>query len=40
MIGNLKKWKEGALSRMVDVKGKQQSLSFHYGFSAHGTYIS
>ena len=27
MIGNLKKWKEGALSRMVDVKGKQVTLT-------------
>lgn len=27
MIGNLKKWKEGALSRVVDVKGKQVTLT-------------
>lgn len=27
MIGNLKKWKEGALSRMVDVKVKQVTLT-------------
>lgn len=27
MIGNQKKWKEGALSRVVDVKGKQVTLT-------------
>ena len=27
MIGNMKKWKEGALSRVVDVKGKQVTLT-------------
>lgn len=36
MVGNLKKWKEGALQRIVEVKGKQITLSARRG-ECHGT---
>ena len=36
MIGNLKKWKEGALKREITVKGKQLTLTAERG-ACHGT---
>ena len=36
MVGNLKRWKEGQLVRLVDVKGKQATLTATRG-EVHGT---
>ncbi len=36
MVGNLKRWKEGQLTRQVDVKGKQVTLTATRG-AVHGT---